>query len=104
MGMDVYLTMGGPSEFTVTGALRDYDRVDRLREIRLPALFVCGEHDEATPAATDAYHRALPGSELAVIAGASHLPWCERPAEFFAVLRGFLRRAERRRRRASCGR
>jgi len=101
MGTDVYLSMGGPSEFTLTGSLRDYERVDRLHEIRVPALFICGEFDEATPDTTRAYHEALPGSELAVIGGASHLGWVEQPESYLRVLRDFLQRAERRPRSAA---
>lgn len=96
MGTDVYLSMCGPSEFTLTGSLRDYERADRLAEIRVPSLFLCGRYDEATPAATEYYHRCLPGSEFAVIENASHLAWLEQPEAYLRVLREFLGRAERR--------
>lgn len=95
MGKDVYLYMNGPSEFTITGTLKDYERVDRLREIRTRALFVCGRYDEATPAATEFYHRNMPGSEFAVIEDASHLSHAEQPVKFNRVVRDFLKRAER---------
>jgi hypothetical protein len=42
--------MNGPSEFHVTGTLRDWDIVHRLAEIDIATLVVTGEHDEATPA------------------------------------------------------
>lgn len=96
MGTDVNMAMSGPSEFKITGSLRTYERVDRLREIHVPALFVCGRHDEATPGATESYQRAMAGAELAVIEDASHLPWFEQPEEYMRVLREFLRRAEAR--------
>ncbi|MFQ5479535.1 MAG: proline iminopeptidase-family hydrolase, partial [Candidatus Binatia bacterium] len=72
MGQDVYLYMWGPSEFTITGTLKDFERVDRLKEITTPTLLTCGHYDEATPAATEYYHRNMPGSEFAVIDNASH--------------------------------
>jgi proline iminopeptidase len=96
MGQQVYLHMDGPSEFSITGTLRNYERVDRLKEIKTPALFICGRYDEATPAATEFYHRNMPGSQLAVIEDASHLCWAEQPAAFNRVLRDFLRRSEAR--------
>jgi len=46
----VYHTMNGPSEFHVTGNLRNWSVVERLPEISAPTLVVTGEHDEATPA------------------------------------------------------
>jgi len=94
MGQDVYVYMCGPSEFTITGTLKDYERVDRLREITTPTLFVCGRYDEATPAATEYYHRSMPGSDFAVIENASHLSFVEQPESFNRVLREFLRRSE----------
>lgn len=94
MGKDVYLHMGGPSEFTITGTLKDFERVDQLKEIRTAALFICGRYDEATPAATEYYHRKMPGSEFAVIENASHLSHAEQPALFNRVVRDFLKRSE----------
>lgn len=93
-GKRVYNHMWGPSEFTGTGTLKDYERVNRLREVHTPTLFVCGRYDEATPAATEYYHRNLPNSEFAVIENASHLAWTENPEAFMRVLRDFLRRTE----------
>ena len=45
----VYGHMWGPSEFTATGTLQDYDRSDRLGEITIPTLFTTGRYDEARP-------------------------------------------------------
>jgi len=46
---EMYQYMWGPSEFTATGTLKNYDRIDRLDEIGIPTLFVTGEYDEARP-------------------------------------------------------
>jgi proline iminopeptidase len=94
MGKEVYLHMNGPSEFTTTGTLKDFERVDQLREIETPALFICGRYDEATPAATEFYHRNMPGSEYAVIENASHLSHAEQPDMFNRAVRDFLNRSE----------
>ena len=45
----VYGTLNGPSEFTVVGALREWDITDRLGEIDVPLLLISGEHDEVRP-------------------------------------------------------
>ena len=39
--------MWGPSDFTVTGSLKNYDRTCDLGTLRMPVLFHCGEFDEA---------------------------------------------------------
>ncbi len=90
MGMPVYLSMFGPSEFTATGSLKDADLVGRLGEITVPALFTCGSQDEATPATTRLYH----GAELAVFADTSHQHHLEKLDEYLAAVRSFLARAE----------
>ncbi len=48
---DLYRAMWGSAEFTATGVLKDYDGDLRLHQIEAPALYTCGELDEATPAA-----------------------------------------------------
>ena len=94
MNRATYLHMWGPSEFTVTGTLRNYDRVDKLKEIKLPVLFTCGRFDEASPAATTRYHQALPGSEIHIFDDASHSHHLEKPSEYIAVVRDFMKRRE----------
>ena len=41
--------MWGPSEWCVTGPLKDWEVVSRLGEIRVPSLVVGGRYDAATP-------------------------------------------------------
>jgi proline iminopeptidase len=91
---DVYLAMWGPSEFHMTGVLKDYDRSARLHEIDGPVLFLCGRYDEATPETTAWYQSLVPGAELAVIEDASHTPHVEQPEATLAAVRSFLHRAE----------
>lgn len=90
----IYNQMWGPSEFTITGSLRDYDICHRLGELSLPVLYTCGEFDEATPATTAWYASLTPGSRLAVLAGASHVHHLEAEAEFLALARGFMAEVE----------
>ncbi len=94
MGKAAYEYMCGPSEFTINGTLKDYERADRLKEITVPTLFVCGRYDEATPETTEFYHRMMPGSEFAVIEEASHFCHVEQAEAFNRVVGEFLRRAE----------
>lgn len=95
-GEAVYQYMWGPSEFNLSGTLKDYERVDRLGEIRLPTLFCCGEFDEATPATTAFYREHVPGAQLKVFADASHMTYVERPEIYCAAMREFLHGVEQR--------
>jgi proline iminopeptidase len=90
----VYITMNGPSEFTVTGTLRDWDITDRLGAIRARTLLVGGEHDECRPAHLADMQARIPGSRLEIISGASHLCFAEQPQAFQRVVNAFLDEAE----------
>jgi proline iminopeptidase len=95
-GAELYGYMWGPSEFTATGTLRDYDRTSRLGELNLPVLYTTGEFDEARPT-TVAYYRSLtPGAEFAIIPGSAHLTTIDAPEAFADTVRRFLRAVERR--------
>ena len=94
-GYQVYNTMNGPSEFTVTGTLKTWDIMDRLGEIRVPTLLVGGRYDECTPGHLADMHHRIPGSQLRTIEDASHLCFAEQPAEFTALANDFLDRTDR---------
>ncbi len=92
VGHVVYHTMNGPSEFTVTGTLKDWDVMDRLGDIKVPTLLVGGRYDECRPAHLEEMRRRIPGSRLAIIEDASHLCFAEQPAEFSTIINSFLDR------------
>lgn len=92
----VYNTMNGPSEFHVIGLIKDWDIVDRLGEIRAPALLISGRYDEATPLIMETVQKGIPGSEWVIFENSSHLPHLEEPERFRQVLNGFLDRIEKR--------
>src|ERR671922_252139 len=91
----VYRTMNGPSEFHVTGTLRDWSVVDRLGEITVPTLVVTGEHDEATPAINRSVAQGIPGAESVIVPDASHMAHVERTEDYLRLLDDFLSRVER---------
>ena len=58
----------------------------------IPVLLVWGSKDRVVdPESAKELQRALPASEFAVIEGAGHLPYEERPEEFCQILQDFLR-------------
>jgi proline-specific peptidase len=94
MAKPVYETMWGPNEFTCTGNLMDWDRTDRLGEIRAPTLIMCGRYDEVVPSCSETMHRGIPGSEWVLFEESSHHAHLEEPERFYAVVRDFLARVE----------
>ncbi|MFA6076172.1 MAG: proline iminopeptidase-family hydrolase [Negativicutes bacterium] len=90
MGMAQYSYMWGPSEFTATGILKNFDATPKLPLLKIPVLLTCGEFDEATPVATMYYASLLPNSQYVVYKNASHLHHGERRADFVIDVREFL--------------
>jgi proline-specific peptidase len=93
-GYQVYNTMNGPSEFTVTGTLKTWDIMDRLGEIAVPTLLVGGRYDECRPAHLEQMHARIAGSQLRIIENASHLCFAEQPEVFTGLVNEFLAGAE----------
>jgi proline iminopeptidase len=92
--LDMLEYMWGPSEFTVTGALKDFDRTAELRTLTMPVLFHCGEFDEARPETVREQAALTPDAEVAVIAGAAHLTMLDAPEQANDAIRKFLARVE----------
>lgn len=90
----LYEHMWGPSELVSTGTLRDYDRIHRQPELRLPAMLLVGEYDEARPNTVTTYQALVPGSVVEVIPGAGHAVNVDAAAEFNVALSRFLRSVE----------
>ena len=70
-------------------AIRHTAFLERLPEIRMPALVVAGRDDPGLPAA-QAIHVHIVGSEMVVLAPAAHMCNLEQPEAFNAALLDFL--------------
>ena len=68
------------------------DQRERVHEIRVPALILCGAEDRITPPAlSNALAKLIPAAQSATIERAGHLTNLEQPAEFNAVVGAFVR-------------
>ena len=75
-------------------AIAKVDVLDRLKEIKCPALVMVGEHDHGTPPEmARAIQQNLPGSELRILESAAHLSNIEQTAAFNAAMLAFLAKA-----------
>lgn len=73
------------------GAIRTLNVTDQLKAIKLPTRIIAGELDPSTNvAAHEAINKALPGSDLIVMKGVSHMLSSEAPGEFAGHVRPFL--------------
>jgi proline-specific peptidase len=90
----IYTYMQGPSEFTITGTLKNYDATPFLGHIRVPVLYTVGEFDEANPEIVRRFAALTPDARVVVLKGSAHLTtWDARDVNVLAV-REFLRSAD----------
>lgn len=69
------------------------DRREFLKKIEVPTLIITGDQDPIMPLPTsEEMHRSIAGSEMKVLNDAAHLSNIDRPDEFNAALRDFLRK------------
>ncbi|QYA24665.1 proline iminopeptidase-family hydrolase [Gramella sp. MT6] len=89
-GTNVYEYMWGPSEFTATGTLLNYDRIDKLQEVEVPVLFITGEYDEARPETVKYYQSLVPNSGYKEISNSGHATLNDNPEEALEAIEEFL--------------
>ena len=96
LGLSVYGTMWGPSEFTATGSLRTYERAEQLKALSLPVLLTAGRYDEATPNTTEYYRSLVSGARLRIFENSAHLTMQDEPDAYVEAIREFLHEVESR--------
>ncbi len=90
----IYNYMQGPSEFTITGTLKQYDVKSFLPQIAVPTLFTVGEFDEVGPELVRGFSQLVPGARVTVLPGAAHITMWDARDENVKVVRDFLRSAD----------
>jgi len=73
-------------------ACHRFDSMDRLAEITLPTLVICGTQDQMTPLKYSRYlSQNIPGARLEIIDGGGHMVTLERPLAVSKTIQAFLR-------------
>ncbi|MBK8520437.1 MAG: proline iminopeptidase-family hydrolase [Ferruginibacter sp.] len=86
----IYNYMWGPTEFTAAGTLINYNRVESLKSIKVPALFITGEFDEARPATVKYFQSLVPNSKFVMIEGAGHGTMHDNRSQNISAIKNFL--------------
>jgi len=64
----------------------------RLARITCPTLILWGENDRLIPPDyAEAFHRAIAGSQVAMLSGTGHMPMFEKPQEWSNIISDFIR-------------
>ncbi len=90
----VYNYMWGPTEFTATGTLIDFDRTADLNKIKEPILFVTGEFDEARPETMYKYQKLSKNASVEIIGDAAHMTMIDQPEKLEEAIGSFLKKVE----------
>lgn len=77
---------------SVMRAVSRVDFSDRLGEVSVPALVLCGEKDRPNMPAARALAAGIRGAELLIIPGAGHQSHMQAPEAFATLLGAFLTR------------
>lgn len=87
----IYNQMQGKSEFEVTGSLKDWERWDRLPEIKVKALTIGANYDEMDPADMRRMATLMSNATSAICPNGSHMALWDDQAIYFRHLLAFLR-------------
>ena len=87
----MYETMNGPTEFTVIGNMKDWNRIEKLSEIVAPTLITCGRYDELTPACSRTLRQGIMNSRMHVFERSAHMAHLEEAESYLQILSEFLR-------------
>ena len=90
----VYNHMWGPTEFNVTGTLKDFDRTADLDKITEPILFMTGEYDEARPETMYKFQKLSNNASVEIIDDAAHMTMIDQPKKVENAISRFLKNIE----------
>jgi proline iminopeptidase len=86
----IYVQMQGPSEFEVSGNLKDWSVWDRLKDIRTRTLLLGARHDTMDPEDIRRMATLMPNATSAICPNGSHLAMWDDQAVYFGHLLRFL--------------
>jgi proline iminopeptidase len=90
MSAQVYNTMQGPSEFTVTGNLKDWDRWADLPRLVMPTLLLVGRYDTMSVDDIQRMGKLIPHAKVVICEKGSHLSMYDDQTAYFSALVPFL--------------
>ncbi len=91
MNQKIYEQMQGKSEFLVTGNLKNWERWDRLHEIKTRALTIGARYDEMDPEDIVRMGKLMPNASSFVCPNGSHLCMWDDQQQYFRALIPFLK-------------
>ncbi|TVQ37663.1 MAG: alpha/beta fold hydrolase [Spirochaetaceae bacterium] len=91
---DLYVSMQGPSEFGISGALENWDRSGDLARIAVPTLVIGAQYDTMDPAHMRWMAEQLPHGEYLHCPDGSHMAMWDDPEVYHQGIERFIRSAK----------
>jgi len=85
------LEIGPKAQLNDLLCCNSFDVMDKVHEIKVPALVICGDRDDMTPPKfTNYLAEKIPNARKVIIEGATHQLFLEKPEEFNKALEEFI--------------
>ncbi|KAK4170040.1 L-amino acid amidase [Cladorrhinum sp. PSN259] len=85
-----YWTMQGPSEFIITGSLKEWEGWQDAQKIEVETLVISGRYDEVTEISMEPWSKHIPKVKWVIMENSSHLAHFEERERFMRVVGEFL--------------
>ena len=89
-GRESYVVGWGPNEYTPMGTLKDYDVIDKLKDIKEPCLVINGGNDLCTPYIAKMMYDNIPNSRWELFRECRHMCFVEDNDHYVEVLKKWL--------------
>ena len=89
-GRESYVVGWGPNEYTPMGTLKDYDVIDKLKDIKEPCLVINGGNDLCTPYIAKVMYDNIPNSRWELFRECRHMCFVEDNDHYVEVLKKWL--------------
>ncbi len=89
-GSESYLYGCGPNEYVPTGALHDFEYLEKMKEIEDPTLIISGTDDLCTPLIAKAMYDAMPNARWELFAGCRHMCFVEDNPRYLTLMREWM--------------
>lgn len=84
------LSRNGPSEFHITGSLKEWSIIGELHKITVPTLLLNGRYDEAQDSVVKPYFDELEKVKWFTFSESSHMPQYEEREKYMQIVGDFL--------------
>ncbi len=93
MPWDLYREMwGSHGEYVIDGNLVSAEYTERLPNIQVPTLVICGAHDESDPSLSETMHAKIAGSKLVILPASGHMTFVDQTEMFLQAVGDFVKK------------